>query len=85
MKKLAPVVLLGLALAFAGAARADVQYGVAEDAGKYANDGGAAFFTTLGDLGMTQNRIAIFWDATEPTTIQEKAFLDRSMPQAAAT
>ena len=82
MKKLAPVVLLGLALALAGAARADVQYGVAEDAGKYANDGGAAFFTTLGDLGMTQNRIAIFWDATEPTTIQEKAFLDRSMPQA---
>ena len=83
MKKLAPVVLLGLVLTFAGTARAEVQFGVTEDAGKYADDGGAAFFATLGDLGMTQNRIVVFWNPDEPATIQEKAFLDRSMPQAA--
>src|SRR3989440_116685 len=83
MKKLASALLLGLVLAFAGTARAEVQFGVTEDAGKYANDGGAAFFATLGDLGMTENRIVVFWNPAEPTTIQEQAFLDRSMPQAA--
>src|SRR2546423_11253044 len=85
MKRLAArVLLLGLlALALAGAARADVQFGVAEDAGKYASDGGALFFPMLSDLGMTPNRIAVFWNPAQPTTIQEKAFLDRSMPQAA--
>jgi hypothetical protein len=84
MKRLAPVLFLGLlALALAGAARADVRFGVTEDAGKYASDGGASFFSTLGDLGMTENRIAVFWNPAQPTTIQEEAFLDRSMPQAA--
>jgi hypothetical protein len=77
------IALLGLALVLSGAARADVQFGVAEDAGKYADDGGASFFAMLADLGMTENRIAVFWNPAEPTTIQEKAFLDRSMPQAA--
>jgi hypothetical protein len=76
------LVLVPLTLALAASARADVQFGVAEDAGKYASDGGAAFFATLGDVGMTQNRIAIFWNPAQPTTIQERAFLDRSMPQA---
>jgi len=61
-----------------------VRFGVTEDAGKYADDGGATFFPTLTDLGMTQNRIAVFWDAAHPAEIQEKAFLDRSLPVAAA-
>jgi hypothetical protein len=59
-------------------------YGVADDAGKYAEDGGAGFFTMLTDLGMTENRIAVFWDPTRPTTIVDQAFLDRSIPQAMA-
>src|SRR5204862_4591601 len=46
-------------------------------------DGGASFFSMLTDLGMTENRIAVFWSPSQPTTIQEKAFLDRSLPQAA--
>ena len=59
-------------------------YGVADDAGKYAEDGGAGFFTMLTDLGMTENRIAVFWDPARPTTIVDQAFLDRSIPQAMA-
>jgi hypothetical protein len=83
MKRLAPVLLLVVvAVALAGAARADVQFGVTEDAGKYADDGGVSFFSMLGDLGMSQNRVVVFWSAAQPTTIQEKAFLDRSLPQA---
>ncbi|HEX6699379.1 MAG TPA: hypothetical protein VF101_01470, partial [Gaiellaceae bacterium] len=82
-KPAALLTIVSLALAFGSTARAEVQFGVTEDAGKYADDGGAAFFSTLADLGMTQNRIVVFWNAAEPTTIQEQAFLDRAMPQAA--
>src|ERR687888_1148733 len=70
-----------VALAFAGAA-SSTTFGVADDAGKYADDGGAGFFSMLNDLGMTENRIAVFWDPANPTTIVDQAFLDRSVPQA---
>jgi hypothetical protein len=69
------------ALAFAGAA-SSTTFGVADDAGKYADDGGASFFSILNDLGMTENRIAVFWDPSNPTTIVDQAFLDRSVPEA---
>ena len=70
-----------LALALAGAA-SSTTFGVADDAGKYAEDGGAGFFTMLTQLGMTENRMAVFWDPSQPTTIVDQAFLDRSMSQA---
>src|SRR5438067_2021502 len=57
-------------------------FGVADDAGKYAEDGGAGFFTMLTQLGMTENRIAVFWDPSQPDTIVDQAFLDRAVPQA---
>jgi hypothetical protein len=69
------------ALALAGGA-SSTTFGVADDAGKYADDGGAGFFTMLTDLGMTENRIAVFWDPANPTTIVDRAFLDRSVPEA---
>src|SRR5438067_1219328 len=69
------------ALALAGSA-SSTTFGVADDAGKYADDGGASFFNMLTDLGMTENRIAVFWDPANPTTIVDQAFLDRAVPQA---
>jgi hypothetical protein len=70
-----------LALALAGAA-SSTTFGVADDAGKYAEDGGAGFFTMLTQLGMTENRMAVFWDPSQPNTIVDQAFLDRSISQA---
>src|SRR5215218_5667107 len=70
------------ALALAGSA-SSTTFGVADDAGKYADDGGAQFFDMLTELGMTENRIAVFWDPANPTTIVDQAFLDRSIPNAA--
>src|SRR5215510_7526602 len=70
-----------LALALAGAA-SSTTFGVADDAGKYAEDGGAGFFTMLTQLGMTENRMAVFWDPSQPNTIVDQAFLDRAIPQA---
>jgi len=69
------------ALALTGAA-SSTTFGVADDAGKYGEDGGAGFFTMLTQLGMTENRMAVFWDPTQPTTIYDQAFLDRAVPQA---
>jgi len=71
-----------VALALSGAA-AGTTFGVADDAGKYADDHGAGFFDMLTELGMTENRIAVFWDPADPTDIVDKAFLDRSIPNAA--
>ena len=71
-----------MALAFSGAG-SGATFGVADDAGKYADDHGAGFFDMLTELGMTENRIAVFWDPADPTTIVDQAFLDRSIPNAA--
>src|SRR5437870_10752786 len=69
------------ALVLAGTA-SSTTFGVADDAGKYADDGGAQFFTMLTDISMTENRMAVFWDPANPTTIVDQAFLDRAIPQA---
>src|SRR5215218_10552287 len=82
MKRISAVLACACtALALAGGA-SSTTFGVADDAGKYAEDGGAGFFTMLTDLGMTENRIAVFWDPANPTTIVDQAFLDRSIPHA---
>jgi hypothetical protein len=73
------------ALALAGAASADgPSFGVAEDAGKYGDDGGTTVFDALNDLGMTENRMWVFWDPAHPDQIVEKRFLDRALPEASA-
>jgi hypothetical protein len=67
---------------FATGAGAGINVGFADDATKYSDDGGAALFDKLQDLGAAENRIAVFWDPSQPATIQERAFLDRMLPVA---
>jgi len=71
-----------LALGFAGAAAAGPNIGFADDATKYADDGGDKLFTEMNKLGTTTNRVAVFWDSGAPTTIQDQTFLDRMIPVA---
>ena len=73
-----------LLLAPVGGASAQLRFGVADETAKYADDGGAAVYATLHDLGMSEDRFTIRWDASQPDTIPEKPFLDRSVPVAAA-
>jgi len=72
-----------LACAAAGAARAGLDVGVTEDAGK-TGDGGASFFSTLNDVGLKVNRVSINWDAASPTTIGGQAEIAAWLPQAQA-
>ena len=67
----------------AAPAHATPRFGVAEDATKYADDGGASLYPKLTALGMETNRMSVHWDPTDPTTIQERGFLDRALPAAA--
>ena len=73
--------VLGVALLLAPAAHA-ARFGFADDAGKYADDGGAAYFADLRAAGGTENRITLLWDPQKPETIAERSFLDRSLPVA---
>jgi hypothetical protein len=62
-----------------------ISFGVTEDAPKYALDGGTFYFRTIANLGMTEDRVIVFWDENTPTKLLEQAFLDRMMPAAAGT
>jgi hypothetical protein len=82
MRRISAVLACACAALVLASGASSTTFGVADDAGKYAEDGGAGFFTMLTDLGMTENRIAVFWDPANPTTIVDQAFLDRSIPEA---
>ncbi len=82
---LAALAVAAPALAHATAGTGPV-FGVADDEGKYADDGGSNFFLLLADLGMASNRITVTWDPTDGNrglTIRERGFLDRTVPVAA--
>ena len=66
----------------ASAASPVVLYGVADDTGKYADDSGAAFYGRIAATGLKADRFTVTWNPAAPTTIPEKAFLDRSVPEA---
>jgi hypothetical protein len=85
MKRLFAAVSVALAcagLAVAAASAASPEIGFAEDATKYADDGGDQLFTEMNVLGTTTNRVAVFWDANDPSTIHDQGFLDRMVPVA---
>jgi hypothetical protein len=58
--------------------RRESRVGFACDATKYG--GGAQLFDKLKAVEATESRVAVFWDPTQPDTIQEKPFLDRMLP-----
>jgi hypothetical protein len=60
-----------------------ITFGVTEDATKYSEDGGSVYFNAMTDLGMSEDRVTVFWDENTPTKILEQPFLDRMMPFAA--
>ena len=72
------------ALALAGAAAADLTVGVADDGGRIADDGGAFFLAGMRDVGLGENRITVAWDPDNPTTIPDRARLDRYIANATA-
>jgi hypothetical protein len=85
VRRLAAVISCAIgALSLSGVALGASAFGVTDDHAKFAQDGGAAFFPMLRDLGMSENAMTVTWDPASPTAIPEKLFLNRVVPQAAA-
>jgi hypothetical protein len=61
-----------------------INYGVADDFGKYADDGGAWFDAQLKGASLNEERWTLAFDPANPTAIGELPFLQRSAPQAQA-
>jgi hypothetical protein len=70
------------ALVLAAPAHA-MDVGVVDDYG-IAPENSTWFFDSLGDLGMRENRVSIFWDPAAPTTIHRQESLDLYVPSASA-
>jgi hypothetical protein len=66
----------------AGATAGPIVWGVADDAGKYANDGGAWFNSELKGASLGEERWTLSFSPDRPTTIDELPFLERAAPQA---
>ena len=75
------VALLVSTLVVAGSSTAALRVGVADDFGTN-GDQTAWFFDHLGELGMTENRVSVNFDASAPTTIPNRALLDLYVPLA---
>jgi hypothetical protein len=61
-----------------------INWGVADDASKYADDGGSWFYGELGGASLTQNRWTLAFDPSNPTAIDELPFIERAAPKAQA-
>jgi hypothetical protein len=59
-----------------------INYGVADDNGKYADDGGAWFDGMLTGANLTEVRWTLAYDPANPAGIDELPFLERAAPQA---
>ncbi|HSX22625.1 MAG TPA: hypothetical protein VLE97_07640 [Gaiellaceae bacterium] len=57
-----------------------IGWGVADDASKYADDGGAWFDSMLAGANLTENRWTLAWNPASPTTITELPFVQRAAP-----
>jgi hypothetical protein len=83
MRRLFAAILLVACLGIVPSAGATL-FGASDDRGKYDDDGGAWFFAELAEVGLGANKMTVNWDPSQPDVIAEKAFLDRSVPKAAA-
>jgi hypothetical protein len=59
-----------------------ISWGVADDASKFADDGGAWFDQQLASANLTENRWTLAWDPADPTAIEQLPFLERAAPVA---
>ena len=61
-----------------------INWGVADDASKYSDDGGSWFYGELQGASLTQNRWTLAFDPANPTAIDELPFIERAAPKAQA-
>jgi hypothetical protein len=70
------------ALVTATPAAPEISVGVSDDLPIGQDDGGAAFYTTMRDIGLRENRIAVRWDPAAPAAIPNEAGIERAVAEA---
>jgi hypothetical protein len=80
---LAGALLAGALLAVGSTARA-ADIGANDATGKYLDDAGTSLYGDMAAMGMRQIVLPVRFQPSEPTTIQDKALLDRTIPAALA-
>ena len=68
----------------AGADVPPIAWGAADDASKFADDGGLGSTASSHGASLTQNRWTVAFDPSNPTAINELPFLERAAPVAQA-
>jgi hypothetical protein len=61
-----------------------LNWGVADDASKYADDGGSLFYGLMQGAGLSSNRWTVAFNANDPTNTAEMPFVERAAPVAQA-
>ena len=83
MKRILGLIVLLCAVAVpAGSARAGISFGVSEDRARGADP--AAFFATLNQIGLSENRASITWDPAQPDVIPGQGEIANWLPYAQA-
>jgi hypothetical protein len=82
MKRFTLACALG-ALVLAPAASADIRVGASDDHPKDASVA-AHFYDTMKDVGLSENRVTLLWDAAHPTEIENRAAVVSAVSLAAA-
>jgi hypothetical protein len=82
MRKFMLVCALG-ALVLAPAASADIRVGASDDHPKNVAEA-ARFYDTMKDVGLSENRVTLLWDAAHPTAVEEEAGIADAIDRAAA-
>jgi putative hemolysin len=77
------VVVATVALAVTAAASA-ADVGANDDTGKFAPDGGAAFYQRMAELGLRQTIVTVRWTPSDPLALPEEAMLDATVKAATA-
>lgn len=80
--RLSVVVATAALVATAAASAADV--GANDDTGKFAPDGGAAFYQRMAELGLRQTIVTVRWTPSDPLALPEEAMLDATVKAATA-
>lgn len=71
------------ALSCAGAASA-ADIGANDDTGKYAEDGGGAFYRRMAEVGLRQTVITVRWTPSDPLGLPERKLIDAAVASATA-
>jgi hypothetical protein len=84
VKKLVAATALSVALLAGATAAPAAEIGANDDSPKYDQDGGAALFTQMRGVGLSQIVIPVRFKPSDAMTIQDKPLLDRTIPAALA-